>query len=492
MSLIKIISNLSKNKGGGVVTPPLTTYTKNLQRVENISMYEAFGFPIRSGADRITYFYRRGDDHLQGGKIYGRHFTISTGIWGAGFLIYEHPTLDCRDAWGGLMDNNQIVIFSCASEYSGAGTSLKSYAFMLIGDLDMNFGEPISLFNGSFPEMQRGLPFGGMQKGTEPGTYYIPMWQFNSDAGTTDEPTFPLYRTDLLKTTDYWATWTAYNIQTGTSSCSEVALGVFPDGERMTALIRRDPGGVFRTFESTNGGVNWTNRGNAVNISYAANKSRIPFCYINSSGLLDISYQDRDSGWISISRNNDPNTYFGTAVFNKPELYYFNRVGALTIGDNYKLGYTSLLEISPQKYFFAFARQETLSKANIWATLHDIDIDPDGIPVAPTLIKTAITSTSILVYVAVNSDSGALTQSQLANIRWFEVSVSQQSDFSTFETVRFQTAANPTTVAENYIFGITSQFNILGLTSATTYYVRVRAKNNAGYSGYTITSFTTL
>lgn len=501
---MSFISIIAQQGGGGTVTgggwtPPETpSYTKNFQKVENVSTYDAFGFPVRTGADRITIFYRSGTNHLVNGRIMGRHLTISTQTWGSAFEVYDDPDgLDMRDAWGGIMSNGEIVIFTCSSEYDGVGPSILSYAHMIrLNGTTMALIEVVDLFdNASLPQMQRGLPFGGMQAHSTTGTYSIAMWQYNGTAGTTDKPTFPLYRVDVLKTTDYWATFTVLNVYEGTQSISESVLAVFPDDNtKMSMFSRMDPGGFLYLRESTNGGSSWTNRGDVVELGLNGTKSKSPFAYINLDGTLDMAVGDRDTGWVMMSRNNRHEDYFGGNELNLPELVYFNRFGGMLVDDNYKLGYPSMLEVSAGQYFFMFAKQESASKANLWWTFWDIDTDPDGVPAAPPeIMATAdlVGATSALVYCKMD-DEGGYTLDQLENIRWFEWSLSTDN-FATFTTARIIYSSG-----EQSFFGVINgirvpshQLNIYELTTATTYKVRARACNNAGNSAWTVKEFTT-
>lgn len=471
-------------------------YTKNIRLVDDVSTYDAFGHMQRTGEDRITYYYRSGSTHILGGVIRGRHYTISTDTWGEAFEIYADPEgLDMRDCWGGRMSNGESVLFSCASEYVGTPETLKSHAIMLKGDGE-TFGEPVSLFNGAVPEMQRGLPFGGMIAGQTPGTYYIAMWQFNSSAGTVDKPTFPLYRIDVLKTTDYWETWTCLNVYEGATAYSESALVVYPDETKMSMFIRRDPAGMLWRYESTNSGASWTSRAGVDNLGLNGSKPKQPFVYVNSGGLMDIIVSDRSDGWIRISRNVPWENFAGinAAEIGTDELYAWDRIGGLLTADNFKLGYPSIMEIEDGKYIIMFAKQELTNKANIYYTLDDFTTD-DGLPITPPALDvySVITDTTALVYTRMDDEEGGYTLEQLENIRWTEWDLSTDN-FSTFVTARVKgvAGASYSFSGEIHEFRLTgTQLNLYELTPATTYQIRCRAVNLNGTSNWTETEFTT-
>ena len=466
-------------------------YTKNVQRIEDVNYYESFGHVLLRDSSTLVYKYRRGTAHLISGVAIERTLNLNDSLWSTA-TTFHTDDLDLRDQWGGKMDNGEEVVFSCTSEYSGTGTSLKSHAYVQIRSVGGVYNTPTSIFNGTIPEMQRGLGFGGMQKGTAAGTYYMAVWQYNSDAGTTDKPTFPLYRLDILKTTDYWQTWTNYLVYEGTSNGSEAALAVFPDGQRMTVLRRIDPGGFPYVYESSDGGVTWTARGSTRDIGYAGAKSKNFFLYINQAGTLDIFFQCRDSGWIGVSWNNNPDTFFGGATFNPPELIYYNRFGTILAGDNFSLGYVSATEIEANKYIIVWAQQESTSKANLWYTFYDKSVGLTSPPDAPPLkVNTSATTSSTALVYCMQYDEGGYTRDQTAQIQWFEVSVSKDPNFGSFETIQWETSSGPTALAQDYRFGDSSQWNMRTLTTATTYYVRARACNNAGKSAYSTISFTT-
>lgn len=488
-------STISINQDIVIPSPDLTDYTKDIKVFNNQTGYNAFGFCIKTGPDRITAFFRHGDTHLTNGVIQGQHFTISTEAIGTPFEIYADPGgLDMRDVWGGIMDNNEIILFSCSSEYTGDPETgnLKSHALMLRLDINMNVLDTVSLFNGSVPEMQRGLPFAGMQKGIAAGTYYQAMWQFNSDAGTVDKPTFPLYRIDVLKTTDYWDTWTVLNVYEGTLAQSECALAVYPDEDHMRMFVRRDPGGMMRLYESVNAGVNWTDRGNLVDLGVNGTQSKMPFALINSSGLMDIMVQDRSDGWIKLSRNN-PTSNFGSVALEPDECWYFNRAGSITVGSNFKLGYTSMIELAAEKYFIMFARQPTLTQADLYYSFDDFI--KTEVPITPNLIvlPSSITTTTALVYCKMDDDIvDGYTLKELENIQYFEWSISTDN-FATFTTARIRFSSGSYSFAGVInSYRLSSQLlNIYELTAATTYKVRCRAVNDFGASSWSEVEFTT-
>lgn len=476
-------------------------YNKDIRIIEDTPYYESFGHPQRVAPDIVRYTYRRGTTHILNGELFGRDYNIYSDVHSSGFLVYEDPGgLDMRDCWGGVMDNGESVIFSASSHYTGTGSDLKSHAIIMKANIsDMVYGAPRSLFNGTLPEMQRGEVYGLMQKGSAPGEYYHAVIQFNSDAGTVDRPQFPLYRLDVIRTTDYWETWTTQNVFEGdTLAMSENPLAVFPDG-RMTMLARRDPGGYLYCFECAGWGQPWVGRFLAQKLGYGSAKVRIPIIYVNRRGLMDVMWQDRNTGWIAISRNNNPDDYFGGVDFNFPELFYYNRFGGLLAADNFTLGYTSLMEIEDNKYLVFLAQQQSTSKAVLFYTLVDFDVDPAGLPAAPIALQTfALTATTVLVY-CTQYDEGGWTRKQTENIKWVEICVSTVSDFSSFATIGFigTSSANEVdhsyiALAENVRYGTTSQVNLHTLTPNTTYYVRMRSVNNTGVSAWTTISFTTL
>lgn len=476
--------------------PPLgLDYTKNFRIIEDVSSYDAFGHIQRTGPDRVTHYYRSGTSHLVGGVIKGRHYTLSTDTWGSPFTIFTDPGgLDMRDVWGGRMDNGESVLFTCSSELLGLGYPYTSYMLMMKGDGE-TFGTPDTVFNGTFPRMQRGLPFGGIVPGIDPGTYYIAMWQFNYDSGTADKPTFPLYRIDVLKTTDYFDTWTAMNVYENTAAITECVVAVYAgtNEDSLSVFIRRDPGGFLTLYESTNGGSSFVSRGNVGEVGLNATKSKMPFLLMNSDGTMHITVGDRDDGWMKISRNNT-SSYFGGNNINTGELYAFNTTGAVSAGDLYKLGYPSMLEIEPGKHMYVYAKQISSSKAVNYYTLDDMS-DDEGMPIDPPEIvinPAYINSTDAFVYIKMEDMVGGYTPSQLQHIRWFEWSVSVDS-FATFETL---TVIYP--IGDNSYTGViedfrlaSHMFNIYDLTPATTYQVRVRAVNLNGTSNYATAEFTT-
>lgn len=473
------------------------SFAKNFQIIEDVAFYEAFGHLQITGPHRVSYFYRRGTDHLTGGVWAYRNYSRLTGRWTEATVFYEDPGgLDMRDCWGGIMSNDTIVLFGCSSEYPEA---YNSYALMIKGYMTEEgvfvATDTVDMFaNGVIPQLQRGLPYGGIQAGSTPGTYYIAFWQFNIDAGTDDQPTFPIYRVDVLKTTDYFNTWTVKNVYEGAANhFSETVVGVFPDEDSLSVFVRRDPGGFLSLYESVNNGDSWTARSNVVRMGLNATKIKNPFLYRNNSNTIDLTVQDRDDGWLKISRGNT-SSYFGGVNINDQELYAWNRNGPLNADDNYKLGYPSLLELETGKYMYVYAKQISLSKATLYFSLDSI-ADDDGLPVAPPELlvpSSLIGSTTALAYPKMDDEVGGYTVAQLNNIRWFEWDISTDN-FSTFVTCRVRYSSGPQSFfGEIHEYRLASHLlNMYDLTAATTYQIRCRAVNLNGASAWTTTSFTT-
>lgn len=492
---------VSINKAGtpGSITinkrgPYVFDYTKNVQVIEDHNFYDAFGVGIRTGENRISYYYRQGTSHREDGIIAARHLDIEAKTWSPVDTIYIDPDdYDMRDVWGGNIDGDSIALFSTASELTNGNTVPNMHPIIIKGDLNNNFGAARSLYSGSIDEFQLAVPFGVMQKGNAPGTYYMAFYQINSTAGTTDKPTFPLYSIDVLKTTDNWNTWTIINVVETATAYSECVFVVYPDdNNKMSMAVRRDVG-YIRLYESSNGGSTWTDRGNVAQVSYNGVSPKVPFGYVNMNGLWDLAVQDRSDGWLKISRNNHWSEYFGTNDPHDAELWYFNRVGSLAAPETYRLGYMSFLELDTGKYFFIFTKQFSTEKANLYWTLDDLN-DDAGPPVAPPFLisnNSSLTTTNAFVYCATDYDGG-YTLEQLANIRWFEWAISTDN-FATFTTARVRFSAGEGSysgVINNY--RLHSHFlNIYELTPATNYKVRCRAVNTQGASAWTEISFTT-
>lgn len=488
MSLINIIARFSNqglsNSAGGTTPPPdpepSGDNTKNVRVVPASAAannkYMAFGTLLKTGSNRMTYITRVGQippgtyAHLEGGRTFQFHYTIDTDTWDSGTLIDSESGRDMSDCNGGEMDNGKYVYFS------SVGPDLENEIdavifFRIANDSNLNWGARKNLLTdvGAIDapaSTLSGTCFGAMQKGDAPGEYYIAYVQFYSAAG----------KKYCVKTTDYWETWTFYEIF-GDPVFNETAL-VYLGSNRLVSISRRD--GFPVMYKSSDGGETWDYLNTPPNLNYGY-QPIIPHFFVDD-GLLFLIYQDRDSGFIKISKDNDPDDFFSTGAFNEPELYHYTFNGESS--GNPSLGYPSIRKMFSGGYLIVFAKEVSSNDADLWYSRDDLNTDPNGVPIA--IPSTAVGSNSNSAYVGM----GGYTLAQMDNIRYFEVDVSTASDFSTFATVKYRhPSLEATLMHDARLTGLT--LNLEGLPSATTYYIRIRACNNAGKSGYIQKTVTT-
>lgn len=447
------------NSGGGGGS---VSYTKNPQKIPNSTNYEAFGFVEVTGANRVTSFKREGTSHLVAGRPYYRHLDLTTGTFSSK-VYWDSDTLDFRDVWGGKMDNGQIICFTSTSA-NGAGGDWSSNVFYRICDpTTMIFGSRVSV-----PlTLERGTAFGKITYMGTAGHYAIALTQYNI-TGTT------ALKISVLITTDYFSTWSEKTVYSGTTGFTESCVAYFGSG-KMGLIARAENLGHLRWFESTDSGNTWTDRG-ASNIGWYTNSDKIPFID-QHDGLIDIWLTDRDSLCVSVSKNNDPNTFFGSAtLFNPESIYFYNYAGS---SSNANLGYVSEIKIDTNKFYVEWARETGLATAETWYSLDDRSTPTSAAPI-PVNIRDDYSGSIGTDYFRLDIDD---YDSHLKDVDYFQIDVSTNNTFSSFISGNVNSPGSPTVTIQN-IRMKGPNVNIYGLTSGTTYYARVRAVNGAGNSSY--------
>ncbi len=407
---------------------------------------------------------------MVGGSPYYRHYTISTDTWSSK-VFWDSDVLDFRDVWGGKMDNDSIIVFTSTSA-NGAGGDWSSNIFYKKCDAGtMTFGSRVAV-TGTVG-LQRGTAFGKLTYMGTPGSYAIALNQYNI-TGTAR------VTIDVLITSDYFNTYTVHNAYDGTLWLTESCVAYLGSG-KMCIISRAEQLGGLYYFESTNSGSTWTARG-FTNLGWYNDQDKIPFLY-GHNGLLDVAITDRSSLCVSISRNNNPDNFFGagnTLNFNPEQMYFYNDAGS---SSNPNLGYVSEIEIAENKWMVCWARETGTNVANIWYSLDDqIDVSA---PTAPLNIRSDYIGTN---FFRLDIDDYG---DHMKNIRYFQIDVSVDAGFGSFITAKVNTASAVSQTIQNITMK-GPNINIYGLTAATTYYARVRAVNNVGSSSYYSKTVTTL
>lgn len=450
---------------------------KNVQPISTDSIYDAFGF-LDSIRDNIfCYFFRRGTTHTVGGNPYYREYNEVANVWYPPVAITPtvSDSLDCRDISGGRMDNDSVVIFYARNHTDAVHTR---DIFIQKGSKFNVFSTPVAFNWTGITHLQSGFFYGHMVHGDNPGEYYNALYQLNSDTGTV-----PHFRVSCIKTTDYWNTYSEVGaIYDGTIQYTETCIAYLGSG-KFLALMRDNQSGSLTTSESVDGGVTWTRRQFSNLYWYIGGLAEMGNILVHD-GVFDIIYQCRDADMIHISKGNTVASNFGLSVpvYNSPEVYIHHR----GTGGNPSLGYPDSRKMSNGKYLNVYARQTNDNHTNLYYTRDDQVTDPGSTPAAPSLSTSAITSTSFRV------DITGLTDKQIENIRYWQMDLSTDPAFGSFVTARYRNVGTftPSVIQNIRMVGLYDIFNTL--TTATTYYLRIRACNNVGCSAYTTTNITTL
>ncbi len=435
---------------------------KNIQPIVDLNAYESFGFPVQNGADQVSYYYRRGITHTTGGGLFYRTFTgILESVISNPILIHSEIE-NISGVSGGAMDDGSVIIFYVVTHVGGTRDIL-----IIKGNANNTFSNPIIFDWTNVLKLTGGFFFGPMITGDVPGEYYHIIYQTATSR----------YRTSIVKTTDYWATYSEIGvIYDGTIPFSETA-GINLGSGKFVAFSRVNNSGSLIPFESTNYGATWIRRPSSTLYWWNGGGPSIPFVY-GHDGVFDIFYECRDTSMMHISKDN---TNFGlsTPIYNPQEIYSYHR----GTGGNPSLGYGSQLKLSNGKYFMIYSKEYTNTRANLQWTIDDLVSDA-VVPDAPVLAISGITATAFRFDITNYGD--------WQNVRYCSMDLSTSADFSTFVTAKYRSiSAYPAVLINNIrVVGYWDTFN--GLTTATTYNLRIKAVNNLGESVYTIKQVTTL
>lgn len=499
MSLLVNIAG--SRKKGSAISQTLASNVKNVQKVDLGAAiaaagkdYTAFGQVINLDDTYAVHIFRAADGHLVGGQIWKQIYNKITGIWEDATFLYSTDR-DIRDVYSHKMSNGEIIVFS-ATHYvlEGAG----NFAFYLRLDSDLEIIEgPIPVSGDGtaldLPDNTGVFPFGPVVAYPTAGHYSQTFFLYGN--GIINNQTI------FLKTTDYWETWTTKTISSNAVGMSESFHVLLPggDGQRMFAASRIDQGGSWFCYYSSDLGETWTARGNMNMGHYNVDvKVMHPWIY---NGKMHIIFQDRDSGYISVSRNNDPDLFFDNVTnFQPVDLVHYNHHSS----SNYNgLGYPSIIPITEDEnpiYLYVFAKETQWvnggaagGKAEIWYGRENLITDPVAIaPDAPSLTNTYLAATGANVTIGDHYATPGYTLTEMDNIKYFLCDVALDAGFTNFATVKWMnTGPDATAVMQNKRL-IGNLLYLRNLTASTTYYVRIKAVNNTETSDPSIISFTTL
>lgn len=395
------------------------------------------------------------------------------------YIIVAPPT--------GTVGTTAMTFTTVAELHDARTIDIFSYKFGL------DFGTPagpVSLFDAdpTLERLFRGEVMGRISKGDAPGEYYALALQWNDDEHVTGPKR---YLVSCLHTTDYFNTISNTTIVDEDTPWAEGALEYLGAG-KMVVFLRNDGGGLVDVSYSSNYGATWTYPVPS-NMGWMGQQVKIPARY-RYNGLLNIIYQDRDTGLICISRNNDPAVFFNNPLaFNNSDIWTQN--SSTTTTGNAALGYADMIHIGDGVFVIVWTFEHTRNKANLKYTRSRIDTSI-GLPVAPPVLQTGVFNSSSIIRVDMMSLSGVpvtggYTLAQLENIRNFITEVSLSPDFSTHEVFHFGWVIRATGVV-NQMYWPSTFLTIRNLNPGTTIYYRVKAQNFNGESVWANGQATTL
>lgn len=478
--------------------PPLET-VKLAKVVKDETAYTAFGVSVQIDNNHVVHYTRRGWSHVEAGFIHGLPYNVASDTWDITWpLVDGDVPPDHRDAWGGGMDNGDIIIFNqftWNNLFGGDWSSLEIYYRRANVSAPYSFGPRISLWdvNPSMERLYRGTIYGKPEPLGPPGAYVILFHQWN-EAGATGSAGTPRFLTYMLITDDYFNTFDFKVMHDGPEGIGEGCV-TYIGGDNYLVICRRDGVGLL-VYESTDGGDTWTDRGRC-NLRYYDNEDGIITQPVWEDGLLHIMYQNRSSGYIELSRNNDPAVFFnqvaiwGQYKFNEPELWYKNNT--LSDGIFVGLGYGDMIPVGDpvrKEYLICWSREDNRNKAVLMWTRCPIDVDPNPPDTIPVIASSYVSSTRIRFDIPRGNGVTGYTEEQFLLPRYYVADLATDPTFTTFPTVNWHAILPNQTIHNMRVNSDWMLFN--ELTPNTTYYFRMKAVNLAGQTTYTTTSVTTL
>lgn len=484
--------------GGGGGDPLPGSHAKNVRNLSGESLgaqdYCAFG-GIAYCDTHLMQITRIGTGHETGGKWYKRSIPLDTLTPGAWSLLYTH-TYNLEDCYV-TRQGSYLYVHGSASDDDRTGLGWDTQqCFYLKCDLNGNLisgpHDTIGGTSGVTSGCNRNWPFGrGGWLGT--GNWYGQSYVSLQYDGTTVSNG----KIWFLRTQDDWATFEAFSYYTGIY-VDEVLLIPFTDGRAVS--LRRQAGktNLFRCPNTIATTPSWSLY-SQIDLGWFHYGTLIPTYDIHDN-LVDIVFADRDTGMISISRNNTyDNVYNG--IFNDEEIIAYANVPAS--GSVYTpLGYpVYVYNCGVSSYggvlsFAGWSRETAWSptagadgKAEFWGTFLDFEHDETG--AMPTQPPALTSNPSYLTSSAARVEITGYTEAQMNNIKYYVWDISTSPTFApgSFVTVSIEWVLPAVLVKDQRIPGIAIAPQ--SLTSGTTYYFRVKAVNNAGESAYTSTSITT-
>lgn len=471
--------------------PEIITNLKNPQQVEFDSLYTAFGSSTKIKIDTAAWVGRQGTGHLTGGKVVGFKYSIGDATWHDKFLIYD-TTVDIRDVWGDELDNDSLVFqTSAGTNHVSPSTDWSLVQFQLRCDTNLNCVRREIDFTGKNP-LQRGIYFANMLHTGTPGEYFQMHYDFNVDTGTV-----PRHRLHLAHTTDYWITDDWRLLYDGPFGYTEAVVAGWGNdletfSDSMYVWSRTEQGGSLYGWRSFDRGETWTPRGYQDLGWYAGGGGgeMIPFLRVRDKRKINIMWQDRESEAISIAVDVDPVSFFNAPARDSvyyPQIYFPNLSENWAVA-NSSLGYPSFCWILGDSVALpVWSHERTNGKANLWSTRDNFTSDMNGIPVAPPTITASAQDAD-----GFRLEISGYDSSDLYNVRYFELDISTVADFATFATGKYTTPSVQDASSLQGVRMYSSWDNINALSTATTYYYRIRACNNTGCSSYTTGNTTTL
>lgn len=454
------------------VTSNVPSNIKNIQSIDD-SSYEAFGFAVQNKVNQATYYYSHAITHTTGGKLAYRTYNIIAHIW-SNYTIFQSDSIHIAGCSGGKMDNDSTVLFSVRTHPNVIHAPRDIYIQKV--DSNNNFSPPVAFDWTGITKLQGGFFFGPLIHGDTTAHSGMILYQTSGDTSSTR------YRISLIWTTDRWAHYYEKGVvHDGTLDYTETSC-VNLGGGKYLALARKNNAGSLTPFESSDYGATWTRRPSSNLYWNAGGLPEIPDTWDNTANdSFNVFYECRDASMMQISKGNTV-ANFGTATFSLPEIYSFN----LGTGGNPSLGYGSQLKLANGYFLMIYSKQFNNNRANIQWTIDNLVTDPGGIPVAPTIPTSSITTTSFRI------DVTGYTNHQWENVRYMSMDLSTHADFSDFVTCKYR-AVSAFPAVEIHDIRVTGPFVIFNvLTTGTTYYLRLKACNNAGCSAYTTINVTTL
>ncbi len=310
--------------------------------------YDAFGVLLKTGEDRLTYYFRESPIHVSNltARVIKLDYTISTDTWSTPIVVYDDNTYGISGVGGGII-NGQIFLFFARVDNSG---NMQNIGY--IKSTDGLEGNTWSIFSSFAHTYTRYEAYGHLRSTGNPNIFLTPWFEHNN--GVTDP-----WRCNVQRTINAGQTWSTITVVDGLDASykwGEPEI-IYIGENRLIMLIRNNANGYLGQSISPDNGATWS----AVQVTNIGNPANINNCTIeyDDNGYVTVIYLDRGNQLIKSVRG------LANTVFSNPTAYS-EPITLATIdgGTGFGVGYPTSAKISNNDYYVVYGIETASNNVN--------------------------------------------------------------------------------------------------------------------------------